>query len=306
MNGKKKVIGASIATSIILMVVYNALIAIGIPPPLNRPESQWIANVVAVEKWQYQKKIPKTVVIGSSMAHRLRPKLLEKEGIANLSLAGKSIFDGLEVLIRTGKIPKLVLVEINMLTRPADEDFTKALFSPVSNEIKAIVPALRDSYRPITHLQRAILLSHRLLFRNASNRRSGIRVDNHSGNTEELKHSLFESLLQQQVRAFSSLSTEGEIEKIVMTLKSRIEQIKKMGGKVVLFEMPMHPKICRSLNMKYIRSAIAKYLPIDRYKQLTRPDCKHYHTADGLHLTPVEAKYFSRNLIANINQLKII
>ena len=62
-------------------------------------------------------------IVGSSLARKLQPELFEHSRVMNLAVGGGSVMTGLEVLRSVTALPKVVLVEINILDRPADEDW---------------------------------------------------------------------------------------------------------------------------------------------------------------------------------------
>ncbi len=318
-----RIIRLSVAVCVGLLVAYSAVIAIGIPPQLNRPESQWAANIVAAEGWLYRSDTPPVVIVGSSMARRLTPDLFAEGSMANLSFSGKSVFDGLTVLARSGKTPKLVLVETNLLTRPADRDFTDALFTPVVGDLKAAVPALRDSYRPFTQLQRIALITRDMVHKGVRAMKRTVKrmiapmrenrgvATAHArtarpprpAKAETAAHPLFERMLQRQVATHAEIPTEAATRQAVEALKTLVDRVRANGSTVVLFEMPMHPQLCDSPRRNHMRAALAAAMPQPRYPRLPRPDCTPYHTADGIHLERPEARRFAAQLTATLRRL---
>src|SRR5215475_14349963 len=65
--------------------------------------------------------IPDVVLVGSSLTFRLSEEYFETPRLRNLALAGGSPLTGLEIVAHQSQIPKIILVETNVLSRPADE-----------------------------------------------------------------------------------------------------------------------------------------------------------------------------------------
>jgi hypothetical protein len=63
---------------------------------------------------------PDVVVVGSSVAWRLKEEYFWPPRVRNLSLAGGSPLTGLEIVANRPNPPKIVLIETNVLTRETD------------------------------------------------------------------------------------------------------------------------------------------------------------------------------------------
>ena len=64
--------------------------------------------------------IPDVVLVGSSLTFRLKEEYFETPGLRNLALAGGSPVTGLEIVANQPRLPKLILVEANVLSRATD------------------------------------------------------------------------------------------------------------------------------------------------------------------------------------------
>ncbi|MGZ6359728.1 MAG: hypothetical protein ACXWP1_11270, partial [Bdellovibrionota bacterium] len=64
--------------------------------------------------------IPDVVLVGSSVTFRLKEEYFATPRMRNLGLAGGSPITGLEIVLNQPRLPRLVLVEANVLSRPAD------------------------------------------------------------------------------------------------------------------------------------------------------------------------------------------
>jgi hypothetical protein len=63
---------------------------------------------------------PDVVLVGSSLTYRLNEGYFATPKLRNLSIAGGSSVTGLAIVARQERLPKLVLVETNVLSRPLD------------------------------------------------------------------------------------------------------------------------------------------------------------------------------------------
>src|SRR5262245_27252403 len=64
--------------------------------------------------------VPDIVLLGSSLTFRLKEEYFATPRLRNLALAGGSPVTGLEIVASQPNLPKLILIETNVLSRPAD------------------------------------------------------------------------------------------------------------------------------------------------------------------------------------------
>src|SRR6202012_2631180 len=64
--------------------------------------------------------VPDVVLVGSSLTFRLKEEYFATPRLRNLALAGGSPVTGLEIVANQPRLPKLVLIETNVLSRPPD------------------------------------------------------------------------------------------------------------------------------------------------------------------------------------------
>src|SRR6185436_14293796 len=65
--------------------------------------------------------IPDVVLVGSSLTFRLKEEYFATTNLRNLALAGGSPVTGLEIVANQPRLPRIVLVETNVLSRATDE-----------------------------------------------------------------------------------------------------------------------------------------------------------------------------------------
>jgi hypothetical protein len=93
-----------------------------------------------------QEPAPDVVLVGSSVAWRLKEEYFSTSRVRNLALAGGSPLTSLEIVARQQQLPKIVLIETNVLSRPADralverfagQEHSDAFLRPVRTAIAA-------------------------------------------------------------------------------------------------------------------------------------------------------------------------
>jgi hypothetical protein len=67
-----------------------------------------------------QESVPDVVLVGSSIAFRLKEEYFATSGLRNLAIAGGSPVTGLEIVARQRHFPRIILVEANVLSRSVD------------------------------------------------------------------------------------------------------------------------------------------------------------------------------------------
>src|SRR4030081_4138301 len=71
---------------------------------------------------RYAKKpIPDFVLVGSSLTFRLKEEYFATPRLRNLALAGGSPVTGLEIVANQPRLPKIILIETNVLSRSTDD-----------------------------------------------------------------------------------------------------------------------------------------------------------------------------------------
>src|ERR1700720_1851925 len=67
-----------------------------------------------------QESVPDVVIVGSSVSFRLNEEYFATLSLRNLAIAGGSPLTGLEIVANGKRLPKVVLVEANVLSRSTD------------------------------------------------------------------------------------------------------------------------------------------------------------------------------------------
>ncbi|MCE9630039.1 MAG: hypothetical protein K8S94_04870, partial [Planctomycetia bacterium] len=103
-------------------------------------------NVAEAERFVYGSGPLPALVVGSSMVESV--DLLTHGKLQVLGMNGMSAREALEILVRSGRRPRRVAVELNGLIAPPNDAFLKRLFNPVMLPLRRRVLALRTEYQP--------------------------------------------------------------------------------------------------------------------------------------------------------------
>ena len=89
----------------------------GLPLPSTQTRD---TTMITFDRYIHQ-PAPDVVLVGSSMAFRLKEEYFATPRVRNLAIAGGSSVTGLAIVANQSALPKLVLVETNVMSRATDE-----------------------------------------------------------------------------------------------------------------------------------------------------------------------------------------
>ncbi|MGY3605032.1 MULTISPECIES: hypothetical protein [unclassified Bradyrhizobium] len=227
--------------------------------------------------------VPDVVLVGSSLTFRLREEYFETPRVGNLAFAGGSPVTALEILASQRQLPKLIVVETNILSRAPDADLVKRFSTKEGHEalflrpIRTAVAAYENRvHAPVTHAQIAARLKS-LLAQPPGN------FDNHV-------------YLQRAIGEMESEDPSAPAKVNIETIGRLIEVLEQRGARVLLMEMPYAAPIETSLYVRTTREIVhrafpdqSRWLPIDVDRSELRWD-------DGVHLDARSAVLVSRYL----------
>lgn len=270
---KSGFIGRTLATCGILLVSYNVWLHFSRPEVLHF-QNQWQANSVAAEEYVHGHAPRKAVMVGSSMSARLDGKLLG-DGIWNLGLSSGSSATGLEIVARSGNLPRMVLVEANQI-KAVDTPFVEGLFHPVAHFLKGNLPSARTRYQPMNILVNKVKSGRNTL-------------------QQELTPDAFARILEIQKRGDEKVLDPAELDRNVSHMAKAVETLASRGVTVVFFRMPVHPDLKETNLSLAIQARMKKAFPETRYKWL-EDRSEGLSTLDGVHLTVQSAQKHSVTL----------
>lgn len=214
---------------------------------------------------------PDVVLVGSSLGYRLKETYFATPKLRNLAIAGGSPVTGLAIVARQPKLPKIVLVETNVLSRPLDpalieryagkEASASLMFRPV----RAAVAALELW----THAPPES--KHRLGARDELLRRPPDNFDN-------------SAYIARVVREQSAEDPTAAVRDNIRHIGELISAIEARGSRVLLLEIPYPPQVRQAPATRITDDIAHKAFPDPaRWLSITMPE-NELRWPDGGHL----------------------
>jgi hypothetical protein len=237
-----------------------------------------------------KESIPDVVLVGSSLTFRLEEQYFATARLRNLALAGGSPLTGLEIVAGQPRLPRLILVEANVLTRPIDTALVERYSKDGNAEprffrpIRTAVAAYENwHHAPQTHADVAAELG-RLLAQPPSDFDNRIYA---------------ERALQQSNAEDPTVAVQASVAR----LEPLIAAIEQRGARVLLFELPYSEALEGSRSATITRAIVhgqfpdpKRWLPID----FTRSELRW---ADGVHLDERSAVIVAQSIDKAISQV---
>jgi hypothetical protein len=292
-------IAKSIGITLLLFVIYSVLLHSNVVKNNMQGQDQWQANTIKAQEYLYAPTVPDNVIVGSSLSCRILSDSLPGD-FYNLSFGGQSIFDGLEVLMHRPQFPKRVFIEMNMVKRGGDADFIKSLFNPVMFPLRKDISALRDKNQPsVCLLQSFVPFAGEHIYDPFTSRFYNPLLKKFNflkGSTASVASSgsgLYAQVVKEEVDDFNRVPDSIDMHLKFSKLAAELRLLKENGTTIIFFEMPMHPELDNTVQMKTIRKLFLQYFPLPGYIYLDKPDYTAYSTGDGLHLNEDAAKKYT-------------
>ncbi len=214
--------------------------------------------------------VPDIVLVGSSITFRLKEEYFATPRLRNLALAGGSPVTALEIVANQPRLPAIILVEANVLTRPSDaalvERYSRGkseslFFRPVRAAVAAYEHRI---HAPLTYEQVALNL-RRLVEQPPGDFDNRIYLD----------------------RALQKFEAEDPTDKVQFNAKrigELIRTVEQRGARVFLFELPYSEPIERSRYAATTREIVHAAFPDSRRWLPIEVDRSGLRWADGVHL----------------------
>lgn len=272
---------------VVILILYAVLIINHAPSWMNVPEHQWHRNMIKAENYLFDINAD-TVIIGSSLSNRINLSSFENSWY-NLALDGQSIYDGLEIISSKTVLPRVLLIEINVLDRPKNGYFLETLLNPIKQSANQYIPIFNTTSRPSSWLRE--YLEFQLVRPVLSVFKP--RKSNHNKKQNEIR----KHLIDQTTLAFNQTINDEDILAYCQLLRSRISDYPK-STKVIFFEIPTNPALCDLPKPSQIRRAIMSEFP--RVTFIPSPPCDNFDTTDAVHLDLESGTRFANYLSQKI------
>ena len=268
---------------LISLVFIHYVLALNFPN-IGSATHQFQDNIIKVEEYVYNPK--DTVVVGTSLSARILYDSLSN--VQSIAFGGGSPEAGLVLLQRMQSVPKVVLVEKNLITRKCDLRFIDNVTGTTKHFLCSYLPNFREKNKPIC------------MFFGSLIKLSGINSYKAAVNVPE---ELLTERIVVKIKAIKEIPIDYvEYENRLRTLKWLMDSLEQRGSNFVLFNMPINKKLFDAEKDERIDSLLEKYFPSYDYNYLPC-DTTEYMTTDGQHLSyPEQVRYtsFFKKAIKNI------
>lgn len=271
----------SLFVTFICFVVYAAFIGQRNHEKIT-PLHDWEGNVIRAQNFLFETHDEQVdnVMVGSSLAYRIDQL---PANYFNLSFAGLSIYDGMEILLASDKMPKKILIETNVIQRLGSEVFQEALLKNKTYQMKEKIPFFREKHKPVPIFINQIYTA---LY----------PVKPKTAKPIKLKETNQYALAEQAKNYAIPLSVEEQTE-IETKLATYIKQFELRNVEVIFFELPVDKTLCDTPKSHSIKAIIDAFPDV---KLIEQPDCSQYTTADGAHLQYASVLKYTDYLLAQL------
>lgn len=214
---------------------------------------------------------PDIVLVGSSVMWRLKEEYFSRPQVRNLALAGGSPVTSLNILAERRSLPKIILIETNVLTRAPDTALIERFSGGVGAETLFLRPvrAATAAYETWNHATpdpaHARAQQDRLLSEPPSTFDNKVYLD----------------------RAVEQMNVEDPTKPTrtnVALIRTLIEDLQRRGTRALLIHIPFAPEIEDSRFVRTTKEIVDQAFP-DRERWLPiKPPMSELRWADGVHL----------------------
>ena len=237
-----------------------------------------------------QERIPDVVLVGSSLTYRLKEEYFATPRLRNLALAGGSPVTSLDVVLAQPRLPGIVLVETNLLSRPPDDAVIARYARGQSAEprffrpIRVAVAAYENRvHAPLSHAQ--IVAGMDSLLKQPP---------------REFDNRIYADRAVRQYDEDPSVAVQANVESIA----GLMQKARELGVRVMLFELPLPKQVEATRFVEITRRIVhgrfpdsAQWLPID-------VDPGQLRWLDGVHLDERSAMLVVRSMDRALGQIQ--
>ena len=248
-------------------------------PTITLPQNQFVGNVTKAERFIYGNGPLPVVVVGSSMVDSL--DTVTNGRLQVLGMNGMSAREALIVLLRSGRVPRRVAVELNGLVAAPNDAFIERVFNPFWMPIRRHILALRTEYQPAS----VVMTLARSRFGRGASRQAMV------SSTEAVADIRIAQLreLYQQPPDMERLRASLE------SVRDSLAALERAGVRVQFFEYPLPHGLSDTPFHEARRAASADVLG-PKAAAAFRFVEEDFRTRDGIHLTPEGQEAVARGL----------
>ena len=243
-------------------------------------------NIINAEEYILNKsKSVENVIVGSSLSYRLFSKYFPSN-YWNLSQGGGSFAQGVEIIKSSGKFPKVILLEYNILERTITlgENLKPGKFDV----------ALKNSLKINQTKNKPVDYMINLLYQSLNRKEPAETKPNQKS---------MNVMMALQKEEFNKSLNLDRAKRNITFLKESVEFFENNGVCVIFYEMPIACELSISTKSDDVRKIIFNNFPKNQYKYLPPYPCENYNTTDGVHLNQKSAKRLSTQMVEDIKSI---
>lgn len=265
------------------LLVYMAVAVLGPKPPLLPTDRD---GVLAVLDRYTRDPVPDVVLIGSSLTARLREEYFDVPHLKVVGLSGGSVLTGLDVSVARDRLPRVVLIEMNILDRAEDLHLVRQFSGSASGPM--FPPPIRSivaSYESWLHAPRD--------FHQASAEMTA-RLNAPPSNFDNHIY------VERVTREWSAPPAKESVVKNLASLQRLVEQAEMRGSQVYFYSLPYDNALQRSTYATAAAAAAHEAFPDERrwlHLDLPMPQLRW---PDGIHLDERSAIIVAREIARHL------
>lgn len=230
-----------------------------------------------------QEQTPALVLVGSSVTWRLKEEYFSLSPMRNLALAGGSPVTGLEIVANQQRLPRVILIETNVLSRPVDRGLVER-FSGAGRGDPLFLRPVRTAvaaYETWNHAPPDPARGRAAL--------DQLLVQPPSGFDNRI-------YVERAVREQNAEDPSEQARISVAELKRLVDEVERRGARALLIEIPFSPEVTETRAVRATRAIVREAFP-DRAQWLSiDPPLQELRWADGVHLDERSALLVARSI----------
>lgn len=281
----------SVIVTLLLLLAYNGLLLVWHPAKTTN-QNIWQDNIFAMQEYLYDQPAPQVLLLGSSITDRL--KMDAYPAFYNMAAGDGNPFTGLAILERSGKLPKLLLIEVNtLLGRTVDARYLDYLFTPGLYQIRQHMPSARLKYQPVSLFNPQTLRENRA----KPAKKPGEQANAVQPPAVSAGKGLQEAILKVNQKKYDRALDSAQLQQSLEQLRYYLSYLQKQGVRVAFFEVPMHCTMHEAQLMVSRKTQLQQHFPPGEYTYLPSDACADYIAPDGIHLNKPSAQQFAQFLV---------
>jgi hypothetical protein len=265
------------------LAAYDALVSLA-PVPVEVAASMWSQNRIRAERYLRADKLT-AVLVGSSLTQRL-PDEAFGPGTYNLALASNGPATGIEIIRRSARRPRMIVIETNIINAAPDETFINELFDEPLLTLRSWFAALRQENRPLNLILNLI--------------RGPSKKNNERLMAKKADPDIVKRMIGTFRKDYDQPLPADALRDPLSLIKTDVDALARDGVKIAFLEMPINPVLRDSARMSSLRAALKSVFPPEDYLWLDLDAIGPVETEDGLHLVYRDAVKVARALQTQI------